>query len=425
MKRFIIIPAVLLFVSLILLINFVWASSTMWTKTYGTGNATAYSMVMTSDGGYALAGDGLLVKTDASGDMEWNKTYLGGLIYSVVQTSDGGYALGGTAESLNGDYDFWLVKTDAQGIMLWNNTYGGPDNEAANSPNSLVETSDGGLALAGYTSIFYEYSDFWLVKTDSKGNMLWNKTYGESIFNSCSDLIETSDGGFALVGPTASGFVGSSDLLLVKTDSTGTTEWSKTYPGSANSLIETSDKGFAMAGSVSEDFWLAKTDEYGNMEWTQTYGTTEDETAHTLIETSDGGYAIAGVAAGFFDGQYNINGWMVKTDELGNMQWDQTYGEAGDEQIYSLVETSDGAYVLAGYKTSTYAGPGDMWLIKTDSHGNIPEFPSWIIMPLFLIATIAGIICKKRLTSKKTRAKILFRQDSFGFCNFPCKLVNW
>jgi hypothetical protein len=254
MKRFILIPAVLLFVSLILSINFVWASSTMWTKTYGTGNAAAYSMVMTSDGGYALAGDGLLVKTDASGDMEWNETYLGGLIYSVVQTSDGGYALGGTAESLNGDYDFWLVKTDAQGIMLWNKTYGGPDNEAANSPNSLVETSDGGLALAGYTSIFYEYSDFWL----------------------------------------------------------------------------------------------------------------------------------------------------VKTDELGNMQWDQTYGEAGDEQIYSLVETSDGAYVLAGYKTSTYAGLGDMWLIKTDSHGNIPEFPSWIMLPFFLIATIAGIICKKRLTSKRS-----------------------
>jgi hypothetical protein len=399
MKRLIPSLAVLLFISLILSINFVCASSTIWTKTYGAGSATAYSMVMTSDGGYALAGDGLLVKTDASGDMLWNKTYLGGLIYSVVQTSDGGYALGGTAESSNGDYDFWLIKTDAQGIMLWNKTYGGPDNEAANSPNSLVVTSDGGLALAGYTGVFYEHLDFWLVKTDSNGDMLWNKTYGGSTFNSCSDLTETSDGGFALVGSTAYGFVGSSDLLLVKTDFTGTTEWSKTYPGSANSLIETSDKGFAMAGSVSEDFWLAKTDEYGNVEWTQKYGTTEDETAHTLIETSDRGYAIAGVAAGFFDGQYNINGWMAKTDEMGNMQWNQTYGEAGDEQIYSLVETSDGAYVLAGYKTSTYAGPSYMWLIKTASH-DIPEFPSWIILPLFLIATIAGIICKKRLSSK-------------------------
>jgi hypothetical protein len=135
--------------------------------------------------------------------------------------------------------------------------------------------------------------------------------------------------------------------------------------------------------------------------WTKTYGT-GNATAYSMVMTSDGGYAIAGVAAGFFDGQYNINGWLVKTDELGNMQWDQTYGEAGDEQIYSLVETSDGAYVLAGYKTSTYAGPGDMWLIKTDSHGNIPEFPSWIMLPFFLIATIAGIICKKRLTSKRS-----------------------
>ena len=397
MKSYKPILVILLFISLILSNPLVWASSIMWTKTYGAGNAIAYSMVMSSDGGYALAGDDLLVKTDGYGNMEWNKTYLGGRVYSLIQTSDGGYALGGTADSLNGDYDFWLIKTDSQGNIQWNKTYGGPDNEAANSPNSLVETSDGGFALAGYTGIFFEYSNFWLVKADSNGNMLWNKTYGESTFNSCSDLIETSDGGFALVGSTGFAFIGKTDLLLVKTDSTGRIEWSKTYSGSANSLIETSDQGFAMVGSSSGDFWLAKTDKYGNIEWTQTYGTTGDETAHSIIATSDRGYALAGVIADFIDDQYNINGWMVKTDEWGNMLWNQTYGEAGDEQIYSLVETSDGTYALAGYKTSTYAGPADMWLIKTDSYGYIPEFPSWIILPLFFVATLVSVAIKRKV----------------------------
>jgi len=116
--------------------------------------------------------------------------------------------------------------------------------------------------------------------------------------------------------------------------------------------------------------------------WSQTYGSGG---AHSLVETSDGGYAIAG------------GGLLLKTDAYGNMEWNQTYGGAGDEQAFSLVETSDRGYALAGYTTSVYAGPADFWLVKTDEYGNIPEFPSWIILPLFLIATSLAITIKKRL----------------------------
>jgi predicted secreted protein len=127
----------------------------------------------------------------------WSKTYGGtnaNVAYALVQTSDGGYALAGYTNSFGaGGYDFWLVKTDSNGNMQWNKTYGGTgDDEAA----ALVQTTDGGYALAGYTNSFGAGGyDFWLVKTDSNGNMQWNKTYGGSGNDYASDLVRTSDGG--------------------------------------------------------------------------------------------------------------------------------------------------------------------------------------------------------------------------------------
>jgi len=177
---------VLLCSSLIVSVN----AALMWSQTYGgAGSESARSLVATSDGGYALAGSSMadfwLVKTDASGNMQWNKTYGGPSTAevgcSLIVTSDGGYALAGiwniTDYDRSGNQaDFWLVKTDASGNMQWNQTYGGTGNDFA---YSLVETSDGGYALAGVTSSTgddgYDASS-WLVKTDASGNMQWNQT---------------------------------------------------------------------------------------------------------------------------------------------------------------------------------------------------------------------------------------------------------
>jgi hypothetical protein len=166
--------------------------------------------------------------------------------------------------------------------------------------------------------------------------------------------------------------------------------WSRIYGGKnmdvGRSLVETSDGGYAIAGRTQSfgdglsSFWLVKTDMYGNMEWNQTYGGKEHEEAYSLVETSDGGYAIAGGSL------------LVKTDKYGNMMWNQTYPVSA----YVLVETSDGGYAIAGYTDSFGAGGYDFWLVKTDAQG-IPEFPSWIILPLFLMATMSAIIVKKKL----------------------------
>jgi hypothetical protein len=273
---------------------------------------------------------------------------------------------------------------------MWSKTYGN------GTAHSLVETSDGGFAIAGVTGSFGAGgNDFWLVKTDANGNMEWNHTYGEGMAHS---LVETSDGGYAVAGGN----------LLVKTDKYGNMEWNQTFEGaSICSLVMTSDGGYALAGVTSYyseegDFWLVKTDAQGNIEWYRTYGGDGSETAYSLVETSDGGYALAGVASGAIGTEAYIDSWMVKTDANGNELWSQTYGGTGDQYIYSLVETSDDAFALAGWKTSTYAGPPYFWLIKTDEYGNIPEFPSWIFLSLFLTATFVGVTVKKRLSQSVT-----------------------
>jgi hypothetical protein len=362
------------------------ASSTTWSQAYGGANGDiAYSLVETSDGGYAIAGstqsfgDGLssfwLVKTDSSGNMKWNRTY------------------GGTG----GDHAYSLVETSDGGYAIagdtWSKVTGNSDwwlvktnvsgnvewnrtygGTSSETAFSLVETSDGGYAIAGYTFSFGAgEADFWLIKTDASGNVEWNRTYGGANRDIARSLVETSDGGYILAGGS----------LLVKTDGAGNMEWNRTYGGTCNSLITTSDRGYALAGETTGDFWLIKTDEYGSVEWSQTYGGEGDDLAESLVESSDGGFVLAGVKDAVrhqWDGHpISGNFWLVKTDASGIMEWNRTYGGTGGDHAYSLVATSDGGYALAGETGSFGAGEADFWLIKTDAYGIIPElYPPYI-----------------------------------------------
>ena len=387
----------------------------MWNQTYGRGTIDcAEDIVQTSDGGYAIAGwtasyvdkvDCWLIKTDSFGNMEWNQTYGEGSEYafSLVETFDGGFALAGTTLHGGGNYDFLLVRLDGAGNMVWNQTYGGAKIDQA---HAIVQTSDGGFALAGYTQSFGDGTQSsWLIKTDSFGNMEWNQTYGEGS-EYASSLVSTSDGGFALVGETFSED-GLFDFSLVKTDEDGDLEWTKTYGGEkwdrASSLVSTSDGGFALIGRTnsfgagSYDFWLVKTYANGNMQWNRTYGGTEDDRANALVETSDGGFALAGKTKSFGAGSYDF--WLVKTDGTGNMVWSQTYGGTEDDRANALVETSDGGFALAGRTKSFGVGDyDDLWLVKTDEYGVIPEFPSWTPLLIMLVAVmVVAVIYKRRL----------------------------
>ena len=352
-----------------LIFPLVSATSELWSQIYGRGTIDcAEDIVQTSDGGYVIAGwtashvdkvDCWLIKTDAFGNMVWNQTYGEGSEYafSLVETFDGGFALAGTTLHGGGNYDFLLVRLDGAGNMVWNQTYGGAKIDQA---HAIVQTSDGGFALAGYTQSFGDRTQSsWLIKTDSFGNMEWNQTYGEGS-EYASSLVSTSDGGFALVGETFS-----EDGLF--------------------------------------DFSLVKTDEDGDLEWTKTYGGEKWDRASSLVSTSDGGFALIGRTNSFGAGSYDF--WLVKTDGTGNMVWSQTYGGTEDDRANALVETFDGGFALAGRTKSFGVGDyDDLWLVKTDEYGVIPEFPSWTLLPLFLTATLIGIVVRKRVMRTRISA---------------------
>ena len=254
-------------------------------------------------------------------------------------------------------------------------------------------------------------NDFWLVKTDSDGNVEWSQTYGEAGHDEARVLVATSDGGYAMTGPTNSYGAGSWDFWLVKTDMNGNMMWSQTYGGAKRdnsyAMIQTSDGGYAIAGSTKSfgaggsDFWLVKTDAYGNMLLNRTYDRNLPERAESLIETSDGGYALAGVT---YSSSAWEDFWLVKTDQYGNMEWNQTYGGEYSDWAYSLIETSDGGYALCGYTRSFGAGEDDFWLVKTDEYGVVPEFPSWTpMLLLFTTLAVTLAIYKRRMLKTQIR----------------------
>jgi predicted secreted protein len=333
----------------------------------------------------------------------WSQTYGGiqnDLAYSLVETSDGGFAVTGVTDSYGAQHDIWLIKTDETGTVRWNQTY-----EYGEAKVAVVETSDGGYALAGSKQ---------LIKTDEYGNIEWNQTYKGDEFEKIYSFVQTADGGYALAGQLSYANVdpekGWSEGWLAKTDEKGNVEWTRTYGGEngerVNSLIETADGGFALAGSTGsfgaggDDFWLVKTDSNGNMIWNRVYGGIFGDKAQSLVVTSDGGFALAGTETSFGgDGSHDF--WLIKTDSNGNMEWNQTHGGEGYDYLSSMIATSDGGYALAGYTGSFDVEKYDFWLVKTDKLGNIPEFPSWTILPLFLVATLSVLVIKKRLFHKQ------------------------
>jgi len=359
------------------------------------------SLIQTSDSGYAIAGatqsfgagewDIYVVKLDAKGkNLQWTKTIGGPEMdggYSLIQTSDSAYVIAGVTKSFGaGDYDVYVVKLDANGNLQWTKTIGGPKDDRG---FSLIQTSDGGYAIAGFTESFGAGGkDVYVVKLDAKGNLQWTKTIGGPKDDVGASLIQTSDGAYVIAGITESFGAGSEDVYIVKLDANGNLQWTKTIGGKKDdwgfSLIQTSDGGYAITGSTSsfgageKDVYVVKLDAKGNLQWTKTIGETYDDVGRSLIQTSDGGYTIAGETRSFGAGGWDV--YVVKLDANGNLQWTKTIGgkeREEDEKGYSLIQTSDGGYVITGYtksfKSFGLAGGyvyGDVYFVKLDKNNN-------------------------------------------------------
>jgi len=359
----------------------------LWSRTYGGGaNDWCNSVVQTADGGYALAGitlsfgageaDFWLVRTSENGDSLWSRTYGGSYwdgCLSFIQTADGGFALAGYTSSFGaGSYDFWFVRTNESGDSLWSRTYGGEGEEVC---NSLIQTADGGFELAGYSySLEAGYSDFWLVRTDENGDSLWSRTFDGGYGDVCHSIIQTTDGGLALAGSTLSGLEElRSYFWLVWTGANGDSLRSRTFgwEGICNSVIQTADRGYALAGVIGYgeeggDWYLVQLDENGDSLWSRTYnGSAWQDICWTLLQTADGGYTLAGSAGSDI--------WLVRTDENGDSLWSLTFGGRSNDDCNSLIQTVDGGYALAGYTDSFGAGWDDFYLIKLGPENSVPD----------------------------------------------------
>ncbi len=298
---------------------------------------------------------------------------------SVQQTSDGGYIVAGWTYSFGVDSgDIILIKTDANGNIIWAKTYGGTYDDWA---SSVQQTSDGGYIVAGITRSFGAGSwDIFLIKTDLSGNLQWAKTYGGTDWDEVSSVQQTSDGGYIVAGYTFSFGAGYYDIFLIKTDANGNLQWAKTYGGTNTDLAyhvqQTSDGGYIVAGKTgsfglgSDDIILIKTDANGNIQWAKTYGGTYIEYAFSVQQTSDGGYIVAGYTYSFGTG-WDEDVILIKTDANGNVQWAKTYGGTDWDEVSSVQQTSDGGYIVAGYTYPFGADDYDIFLIKTDANGNV------------------------------------------------------
>ncbi len=303
-------------------------------------------------------------------EIEWQKSYGGSgedIAKAVVQTADGNYVFVGDTNSSNGDVvgyewsysllrrDYWIVKTDPIGNIIWQKLYGGFYNDLV---TSIKNTTDGGFIVSGYSessdgevAVHIGNYDYWILKLDSDGNIEWQKTLGGSNEDYATNIIQTSDGGYMTIGHTKStsgsvvGNHGLFDIWIVKMSSLGVVEWRKAYGG-------TNDDKMSEA--------------YGN---------------YSLIQTPEGGYLFTGKTKstnGDITSNQGLNDiWLVKIDDIGTIEWQKTLGGTADDFGHSLLLASDGNYILTAGSASvdgdftTNFGATDLWVLKIDPSGNV------------------------------------------------------
>lgn len=355
----------------------------------GTTDDYANSVIQTSDGGYALAGetssygsggrDVYVAKLNNAGVLQWTKTIGSSGIdwgYAIIQTTDGGFAITGTTSQFGaGGYDVYVIKLDNAGTLQWSRTIGGA---GADQGYSIVQTSDGGYAIGGWSSSFGSGGqDIYVIKLDNTGALQWTKTIGGSSTEWGYSIIQTSDGGYAVGGHTNSYGAGGQDVYVVKLDNAGALQWTRTIGGTSDdagtSIIQTTDGGYAIGGKTKSygagqnDFYFVKLNSGGALQWTRTVGGTNHDGAYGLVQTPDGGYALGGDSWSYGTAQ---DFYIVKLDNAGALQWSKNIGGTGTDYGWSITKTSDKGYAVAGWTASFGSGLKDIFFVKLDSAGN-------------------------------------------------------
>ncbi|MCL4358304.1 hypothetical protein M1525_00585 [Patescibacteria group bacterium] len=354
-----------------------------WAKTYLSYPASNYFPIeQTNDGGYIVGGSAytssslststtLVLKLNSQGQIQWQNAYnnSGGSSYinSIIQTFDNGYLVVGLYGLTP-----WVFKLDSQGQIQWQETIGAA---GKSNLNAVVQTSDGGYVVAGSVSNGSN-NNFWILKLNSQGQIQWQNVYNDSNYDGANSIVQTSDGGYIVAGDLAN------HAWVLKLDSSGNIQWqevfnkSSIYSDGANSIVQTSDGGYVVAGYTfsfgagNDDYWVLKLDSSGNIQWQKAFGGANYDSAYSVIQTSDGGYVVAGSTNSF--GAGNDDYWVLKLDSSGNIQWQKAFGGSNNDDvshINNIAQTSDSGYIVGG-QTASF-GIGGIWTLKLDSSGNI------------------------------------------------------
>lgn len=347
----------------------------------------------------------------------------------VIQTTDGGYLIAGSSSSFDNDLSSQVLvfKTDQWGNVEWRKSLGG---EFADQAESMVESADGNLLVAGFTETVNSTYQFYALKLTTEGDTIWTRHYGGSEWDFCRQVAALPDGGFALFGQTYSYGAGEGDFYLVRIDSQGDTLWTKTYGGafdeSGESIALAADGGYFLAGVTEsfgaggKDMYVVRTDAAGDTLWTKTFGGVEDDYCYAVAATADGGYVLGG---GTFNltpekadfilrkedgtqqwvktesklgdnfltdviiepGTQNVTavGFLTESDEFGGVDsrilrygadgvWNnvaKNHGTAAFDKIVDVKLTADGGYVMLGTTQGYLNRFDDIWMVKTDNQG--------------------------------------------------------
>ena len=395
-----------------------------WAKTYGGSNEDeALSIVLSSDGGYMVLGntrstdgdvtgktstdlDYWLLKLDADGEKIWDRTYGGSQddkAANIANTTDGGYIISGYTSSNDGDvsenagfHDYWIVKIDGSGDIQWEKSWGF---EGDDRGFRVIQTSDGGYFATGFLDVGFiedgegndltdnqsnrasqhSLGDYWGIRMDTDGNKIWRRYFGGGHIDQSRDVLETSDGGFLMIGVSESSDFditdarGANDFWVVKVNAQGDMLWQKSLGGSESDfafrVVEASDGNFIITGDTrSSDFdvssfkgnadvWVVKFNgSNGSIIWEKTYGGTSFDSSRGISKLEHGNYLISGLSNSSDMDVSSNNGsndaWTLIINENGNLLFEINVGGSNIDIAYDAVETSDNKLVIVGATSS-------------------------------------------------------------------------
>ena len=386
----------LLFLSIFFVVSVkFYSQQSTFQQAFQRNTSMAYGGQQTHDGGFIMAGlvsvnstnyDYLAVKTNASGDTLWSKTY-GGIgdeeSYAMQQTTDKGFIFAGIDSSSGlGNYNVYLVKTDSLGDTLWTRSYGGSNADFA---QAIQQTADGGYIVAGYTSSFGAgNADVYLLKTDANGTLTWSKTYGGSLGDYGYAVKQTADGGYIIAGATSTFGMTTdgnyNDFYLIKTNSSGVLIWSKTYgkygDDWAYGVLQTSDGGYAVTGHCQKDsldvgteLCLLKTDASGNTLFSESLGGTNYDKGTCILQNNkDSSLVIGGSSYSYGSGASDF--YFIITNKAGTVLQKSTIGGIGNDWAYAINQSNDHGFILSGYTDNFGVDSSSFYLVKLDSIGH-------------------------------------------------------